>query len=120
MSLSVLLQFAGSALTATACVLATAAVTPAWDRLARWWVGDLIPRAETLGLDRGRVALALRLWGPVLAATPFIVGPGLGLYVLVPPSVWLAAAAPRMALRARVTVLETRFRDQLARLSSAL
>jgi Flp pilus assembly protein TadB len=109
-----------SALAGAAVIVGFGRLLPAWDAFARGPFDAQAAALESLGVPSGLIVAGLRVWGSVLAATPIVVGPVLGMYILAPPTMLLVYRAPAWILAAAVDERRRTLRDQLVPFCSAL
>ena len=103
----------GAVALGVAAALLAVALMGVWDRLTGVWVADLTARAATMGYGRAQIRRGLIAWGLLVAATPIVSGPVLGLYILAPGLTLLAFRAARWTLQWLIAGRERRLRDQL-------
>ena len=95
-------------------------IGPVWDRLARYYVGDLIPQLESLGLSSAQIARYMRVWGLTIFGVVFVFAVALRMFPVALGATYLVLIAPRYILTWRIAQRQILLRDQMVRASVAL
>jgi Flp pilus assembly protein TadB len=110
----------GSGLAGTAVAIGSNRILPAWDIVSRRRISSLMRMVEALSIPDAAITAGLHAWGVLLIAIPVLIGPVLGMYILIVPMLMLLYQSPKWILSWVISTRATMIRDQMVPLCLAL
>ena len=104
----------------SAAFLAALWIGPAWDRVSRSYVGDMVAHLQALGASSKQVAFYMRWWGIAMVAVPLVAGFVLRMVPVALGLTYLLFVGPRDLLGWRIAQRRILLRDQMVKAAVAL